>query len=153
MNERRPIRIGPEFDSLVGQRISRDVLCRALGVEPVLAARETVTWMQFDMTRGMGINALLATHVSEADREPFDCTLAIYESTANPSDSHCVATMDFIHDEEDPSLLRVVAADAPEALQEMPIREALRVIQYVLQGWPMQRERHGDGSPQVTDHV
>lgn len=49
-----------------------------------------------------------------------------------------------------PSLLRVVAADAPEALQEMSIREALQVIRNVLQGWPMQRERHDGGSPQVT---
>lgn len=147
MRERLPISIGPEFDSLVGQRISLDNLCRALGVAPVLSSRESVTWMQFNQDTGTGINAWLSTYEPEEEMEPFDCTLAVYESSAIPSgkgvESHCVATMDFVKDEDDPSLLRVVTAEAPESMQEESITVALREIRYSLQDWPMQRERRG----------
>ncbi len=147
MHERLPIGIGPEFDSLVGQQIRLDSLCRALGVTPVLSSRETVTWMQFNQDTGTGINAWLSTYEPEEEMEPFDCTLAVYESSAVPSgkgvDSHCVATMDFVKDEDDPSLLRVVTAEAPESLQEASVMAVLREIRYILQDWPMQREQRG----------
>ena len=73
--------ISPEFDRLVGQTLALAEFYRALGIAPPLAPGEEITWVRLDARTETGINALLACYDPEVEGEPFDVTLAVYETT------------------------------------------------------------------------
>ena len=131
------------FETLEGQRISRVQVCRILGIQPPMADRELITWLQYDEPRGAGINAQLATYSPE-DGEPFDASLAVYEQLRNDAgtgaESSHVATLDFVIADDDSDAWIVQNADVPGEWQDESIGYALAQLAYILSGWPMQRE-------------
>ena len=131
------------FETLEGQRIAREQVCRILGIPAPMAERELITWLQYDEPRGTGINAQLATYTPE-DGEPFDASLAVYEQLRNDAgtgaESHHVATLEFVIAEDDSGAWIVQNADVPGEWQEESIGYALAQLAYILNGWPMERE-------------
>jgi hypothetical protein len=142
---RKPLRMAPAFESLVGQTITRIDFSDALGLRPELRPGDIAEWMGMDERVGAGINALAAAYDPLEDEEPFDVTLAVYEPfrtlDGRSIDRHTLLVLELAADAENPRLLRVVGADAPAALQEMALREALAEIRRVLAPWPLERRQ------------
>ena len=139
--------IGPEFTDLVGQTLTLAEFHRALGIDPPLAPGEDVTWLGLDAQTGTGINALLACYDPDLEGEPFDLTLAVYE-TAQPRDPagrdrgtarQRRAVLELVREAGSPDRLRVTAADVPESDRERPLVEVLRELRAVLEAWPGER--------------
>lgn len=142
-----PLPIRPAVDRLVGQTLTLAEFYRALGVAPPLAPGEEITWVGLDARTETGINALLACYDPEREGEPFDLTLAVYE-TARRRDSagrdrgtarQRRAVLELVREAESPDRLRVTAADALESDQERPLVEVLGELRAVLASWPGER--------------
>jgi hypothetical protein len=139
--------IGPESADLVGQTLTLAEFHQALGIDPPLAPGEDVTWLGLNARTGTGINALLACYHPAVDGEPFDLTLAVYE-TAQQRDPagrdrgtarQRRAILELVREAGSPDRLRVTAADVPESDRERPLVEMLRELQSVLASWPSER--------------
>ena len=139
--------IGPEFTDLVGQTLTLAEFHQALGIAPPLAPGEDVTWLGLDARTGTGINALLACYDPAVDGEPFDLTLAVYE-TAQQRDPagrdrgmarQRRAVLELVREAGSPDRLRVTAADVPESDRERPLVEVLGELRGLLASWPSER--------------
>ena len=139
--------IGPESADLVGQTLTLAEFHRALGIDPPLAPGEDVTWLGLKARTGTGINALLACYDPDMEGEPFDLTLAVYE-TVQPRDPaghdrgmtrQRRAVLELVREAGSPDRLRVTAADVPESDRERPLVEVLRELRSVLASWPSER--------------
>ena len=142
-----PLPMNSEFDRLVGQTLARTEFYRALGIDPPLSPGEEVTWLGMDTRTETGINALLACYDPDVESEPFDLTLAVYQTVqqCDPAGRdrgtarHPRAVLELVREAESPDRLRVTAAEAPESDQERPLVEVLRELRAVLEAWPGER--------------
>ena len=136
--------IDPEFTDLVGQTLTLAEFHRALGIDPPLVPGEDVTWLGLDARTGTGINALLACYDPDVEGEPFDLTLAMYETVqqCDPAGRdrgtarQRRAVLELVREAGSPDRLRVTAADVPESDRERPLVEVLRELRSVLASWP-----------------
>ena len=136
--------IGPEFTDLVGQTLTLAEFHQALGIDPPLAPGEDVTWLGLKARTGTGINALLACYDPDMEGEPFDLTLAVYETVqqCDPAGRdrgtahQRRAVLELVREAGSPDRLRVTAADVPESDRERPLVEVLRELRSVLASWP-----------------
>ena len=139
--------IGPEFTDLVGQTLTLAEFHRALGIAPPLAPGEEITWMGLDARTETGINALLACYDPEREGEPFDLTLAVYETARRRDPAgrdrgtarQRRAVLELVREAGSPDRLRVTAADVPESDRERPLVEVLGELRAVLEAWPGER--------------
>ena len=147
--------IGPEFTDLVGQTLTLAEFHQALGIDPPLAPGEDVTWLGLNARTGTGINALLACYDPAVEGEPFDLTLAVYE-TAQQRDPagrnrgtarQRRAVLELVREAGPPDRLRVTAADVPESDRERPLVEVLRELRSVLASWPSERSNRLASAP------
>jgi len=147
--------IGPESADLVGQTLTLAEFYQALCIAPPLTPSEDVTWLGLDARTGIGINALLACYDPEVEGEPFDVTLAVYE-TAQQRDPagrdrgtarHRRAVLELVREAGSPDRLRVTAADAPESDRERPLVEVLGELRAVLETWPGERANRLTSTP------
>ncbi|MFZ1641531.1 MAG: hypothetical protein WAV07_08865 [Candidatus Contendobacter sp.] len=149
--------ISPEFDRLVGQTLALAELYRALGIAPPLAPGEEITWVGLDARTETGINALLACYDPEREGEPFDVTLAVYETVQQRDPAgrdrgtarQRRAVLELVREVGSPDRLRVTAADAPESDRERPLVEVLRELRAALEAWP--GERANRLAPRTSD--
>lgn len=139
--------IGPAFTDLVGQTLTLAEFHRALGIDPPLAPGEDVTWLGLKARTGTGINALLACYDPDREGEPFDLTLAVYETVQQRDPAghdrgtarQRRAVLELVREAGSPDRLRVTAADVPESDRERPLVEVLRELRSVLASWPSER--------------
>ncbi len=147
--------ISPEFDRLVGQTLALAELYRALGIAPPLAPGEEITWVGLDARTETGINALLACYDPEREGEPFDVTLAVYETVQQRDPAgrdrgtarQRRAVLELVREAESPDRLRVIAADVSESDRERPLVEVLRELRGVLASWPSERSSRLASTP------
>lgn len=136
--------IDPEFTDLVGQTLTLAEFHRALGIDPPLVPGEDVTWLGSNARTGTGINALLACYDPDVEGEPFDLTLAVYETVQQRDPAgrdrgtarQRRAVLELVREAGSPDRLRVTAADVPESDRERPLVEVLRELRSVLASWP-----------------
>lgn len=147
--------IGPAFTDLVGQTLTLAEFHRALGIDPPLAPGEDVAWLGLKAQTGTGINALLACYDPDREGEPFDLTLAVYE-TVQPRDPaghdrgtarQRRAVLELVREAGSPDRLRVTAADVPQSDRERPLVEVLRELRAVLEAWPGERSNRLASAP------
>ena len=147
--------IGPEFTDLVGQTLTLAEFHQALGIDPPLAPGEDVTWLGLKARTGTGINALLACYDPDMEGEPFDLTLAVYETVqqCDPAGRdrgtahQRRAVLELVREAGSPDRLRVTAAAVPESDQERPLVEVLRELRAVLEAWPGERSNRLASAP------
>ena len=147
--------IGPEFTDLVGQTLTLAEFYRALGIDPPLAPGEDVTWLGLKARTGTGINALLACYDPDVEGEPFDLTLAVYETVqqCDPAGRdrgtarQRRAVLELVREAGSPDRLRVIAAAGPESDRERPLVEVLRELRSVLASWPNERSNRLASAP------
>lgn len=147
--------IGPEFTDLVGQTLTLAEFHRALGIDPPLVPGEDVTWLGSNARTGTGINALLACYDPDVEGEPFDLTLAVYETVqqCDPAGRdrgtarQRRAVLELVREAGSPDRLRVTAADVPESDRERPLVEVLRELRSVLASWPSERSNRLASTP------
>ena len=147
--------IDPEFTDLVGQTLTLAEFHRALGIDPPLVPGEDVTWLGLDARTGTGINALLACYDPDVEGEPFDLTLAMYETVqqCDPAGRdrgtarQRRAVLELVREAGSPDRLRVTAADVPESDRERPLVEVLRELRSVLASWPNERSNRLASAP------
>jgi hypothetical protein len=147
--------IGPESADLVGQTLTLAEFYQALGIAPPLTPGEDVTWLGRDARTGIGINALLACYDPEVEGEPFDVTLAVYETVQQHDPAgrdrgtarHRRAVLELVREAGSPDRLRVTAADAPESDRERPLVEVLGELRGVLASWPGERSNRLASTP------
>lgn len=147
--------IDPEFTDLVGQTLTLAEFHRALGIDPPLVPGEDVTWLGLDARTGTGINALLACYDPDVEGEPFDLTLAMYETVqqCDPAGRdrgtarQRRAVLELVREAGSPDRLRVTAADVPESDRERPLVEVLRELRSVLASWPSERSNRLASAP------
>ena len=141
-----PLRIGPEFDHLIGQTLTPTAFYTALAIDPPLTPGEEITWLGMDPQTGCGLNAVLTCYHPD-EGESCDVSLTVYEQVQirDPSGHdrgtarHRRAVLELIREVEPPNRLRVTAAEAPESDQERPLVEVLRELRAVLDTWPSER--------------
>lgn len=147
--------IGPEFTDLVGQTLTLAEFHRALGIDPPLVPGEDVTWLGSNARTGTGINALLACYDPDVEGEPFDLTLAVYETVQQRDPAgrnrgmarQRRAVLELVREAGSPDRLRVTAADVPESDRERPLVEVLRELRSVLASWPSERSNRLASTP------
>ena len=147
--------IGPEFTDLVGQTLTLAEFHRALGIDPPLVPGEDITWLGLDARTGIGINALLACYDPDMEGEPFDLTLAVYETVQQRDPAgrdrgmarQRRAVLELVREAGSPDRLRVTAADVPELDRERPLVEVLRELRAVLEAWPGERSNRLASAP------
>ena len=147
--------IGPEFTDLVGQTLSLAEFHRALGIAPPLAPGEEITWVGLDARTETGINALLACYDPAVEGEPFDVTLAVYETVQQRDPAghdrgmarQRRAVLELVREAGSPDRLRVTAADVPQSDRERPLVEVLRELRSVLASWPSERSNRLASAP------
>ena len=147
--------IGPAFTDLVGQTLTLAEFHQALGINPPLAPGEDVTWLGLKARTGTGINALLACYDPDVEGEPFDLTLAVYETVHQRDPAgrdrgmarQRRAVLELVREAGSPDRLRVTAADVPESDQERPLVEVLRELRAVLEAWPGERSNRLASAP------
>jgi len=147
--------IGPEFTDLVGQTLTLAEFHRALGINPPLVPGEDVTWLGSNARTGTGINALLACYDPDVEGEPFDLTLAVYETVQQRDPAgrnrgmarQRRAVLELVREAGSPDRLRVTAADVPESDRERPLVEVLRELRSVLASWPSERSNRLASTP------
>jgi hypothetical protein len=102
-----------------------------------------------------GINALLACYDPAVEGEPFDVTLAVYE-TARRRDSagrdrgtarHRRAVLELVREAGPPDRLRVTGAEVLESDRERPLVEVLGELRAVLASWPGERSNRLASAP------
>ncbi len=150
-----PLPISPEFTDLVGQTLILVEFHQALGIDPPLAPGEDVTWLGLDARTGTGINALLACYDPDGEGEPFDLTLAVYETVqqCDPAGHdrgmarQRRAVLELVREAGSPDRLRVTAADVPESDRERPLVEVLRELRGLLASWPGERSNRLASAP------
>lgn len=147
--------IGPAFTDLVGQTLTLAEFHRALGIDPPLVPGEEITWLGLDARTGIGINALLACYDPDMEGEPFDLTLAVYETVQQRDPAgrnrgmarQRRAVLELVREAGSPDRLRVTAADVPESDRERPLVEVLRELRSVLASWPSERSNRLASTP------
>jgi len=147
--------IGPAFTDLVGQTLTLAEFHRALGIDPPLAPGEDVIWLGLKARTGTGINALLACYDPDGEGEPFDLTLAVYETVQQYDPAghdrgmarQRRAVLELVREAGSPDRLRVTAAAVPESDQERPLVEVLRELRAVLEAWPSERSNRLASAP------
>lgn len=147
--------IDPEFTDLVGQTLTLAEFHRALGIDPPLVPGEDVTWLGSNARTGTGINALLACYDPDVEGEPFDLTLAVYETVHQRDPAgrdrgtahHRRAVLELVREVGSPDRLRVTAADVPASDRERPLVEVLRELRSVLASWPSERSNRLASAP------
>lgn len=147
--------IDPEFTDLVGQTLTLAEFHRALGIDPPLVPGEDVTWLGLKARTGTGINALLACYDPDVEGEPFDLTLAVYETVQQRDPAgrdrgtarQRRAVLELVREAGSPDRLRVTAADVPESDRERPLVEVLRELWSVLASWPSERSNRLASTP------
>ncbi len=147
--------IDPEFTDLVGQTLTLAEFHRALGIDPPLVPGEDVTWLGSNARTGTGINALLACYDPDVEGEPFDLTLAVYETVQQRDPAgrdrgtarQRRAVLELVREAGSPDRLRVTAADVPESDRERPLVEVLRELWSVLASWPSERSNRLASTP------
>ena len=147
--------ISPEFTDLVGQTLTLAEFHQALGIDPPLAPGEDVTWLGLKARTGTGINALLACYDPDVEGEPFDLTLAVYETVHQRDPAgrdrgmarQRRAVLELVREAGSPDRLRVTAADVPQSDRERPLVEVLRELRAVLEAWPSERSNRLASAP------
>ncbi len=147
--------IGPAFTDLVGQTLTLAEFHQALGINPPLAPGEDVTWLGLKARTGTGINALLACYDPDVEGEPFDLTLAVYETVHQRDPAgrdrgmarQRRAVLELVREAGSPDRLRVTAADVPQSDRERPLVEVLRELRAVLEAWPSERSNRLASAP------
>ena len=102
-----------------------------------------------------GINALLACYDPDMEGEPFDLTLAVYETVHQRDPAgrdrgmarQRRAVLELVREAGSPDRLRVTAAAVPESDQERPLVEVLRELRAVLEAWPGERSNRLASAP------
>lgn len=146
--------IGPAFTDLVGQTLTLAEFHRALGIDPPLAPGEDVAWLGLNAQTGTGINALLACYDPDGEGEPFDLTLAVYETVQQRDPGRDRGTarqrravLELVREAGSPDRLRVTAAAVPQSDRERPLVEVLRELRAVLEAWPSERSNRLTSAP------
>ena len=147
--------IGPAFTDLVGQTLTLAEFHQALGINPPLAPGEDVTWLGLKARTGTGINALLACYDPDMEGEPFDLTLAVYETVQQRDPAgydrgtarQRRVVLELVREAGSPDRLRVTAADVPESDRERPLIEVLGELRAVLEAWPNERSNRLASAP------
>lgn len=147
--------IGPAFTDLVGQTLTLAEFYRALGIAPPLAPGEDVAWLGLNAQTGTGINALLACYDPAVEGEPFDLTLAVYETVQQRDPAghdrgmarQRRVVLELVREAGSPDRLRVTAAAVPESDRERPLVEVLRELRAVLEAWPGERSNRLASAP------